>query len=265
MLRLYYAYGSLCPSYGSFKLVIISASHQDVIELGKKIAEHFDVTKHLGDQEKMSEMVSHFREVGGQVTFAKYSNANNKKLLANAFAHYPKAWAEYLGNRQVLTRKFDRGYFAPGALTPSARYYDTRLADFQYGYVSIAMEGMRKTTPYHEIGHLVQWANPEVVRIEKEWVDRRTQNDEYVTMDQAIGTKKPMYDRNEVTKPDAFVSPYVGKYYDNFTEVLSTGLEGLFVDERYFKKYDRHGKKVWSTLDEDPEMLHLTLGLLVKG
>ena len=235
-----------------------------MIELGKKIAKHFDVTKHLGDQAKISEIVSHFREVGGQVTFAKYSNANNKKLLADAFAHYPKAWAEYLGHCQLLTRKVERGYFAPGAMKPAGQYYDTRLDNFRDGYISIAMSGMRKTTPYHKIGHLVQWANPEVVRIEKEWVDRRTQNDEYVTMDQALGTEG-MYDRDEVTKPDAFVSPYVGKYYDNSTEVLSMGLEGLFVNEGYFKKLDRYEKKVWSSLDEDPEMLHLTLGLLVKG
>ena len=58
-------------------------------------------------------------------------------------------------------------FFIRGAVNSKGNAYDTKYLDYKDGYLTIATEGTRKVTPYHEIGHLIEWANPNVLRIEK--------------------------------------------------------------------------------------------------
>lgn len=248
------------------------ASANDIIELGSQINKQFKVSEHLGDKEKLKEIFSHFREIGGIVpkeTWAKGTNRTVKAQLEEAFSYYPKDWAlipkEH--GRQLLARKYDRGFFARGATTPSGLYYDTKYDNYESGFLTIVTNGVRKTTPYHEIGHMVEWANPDLVRIEKEWVEQRTQGEKFVRLSDIF--KDPRYHETEITRPDDFISPYIGKHYDESAEVLTMGLQGIFVPESKFTKSidikDRKRVEVHQTVLNDPEFLNLIIGLIVKG
>lgn len=245
------------------------ASANDIIKLGSQINKQFKVSEHLGDKEKLKEIFSHFREISGIVpkeTWAKGTNRVVKAQLEEAFSYYPKDWAlipkEH--GRQLLARKYDRGFFARGATTPSGLYYDTKYDNYESGFLTIVTDGVRKTTPYHEIGHMVEWANPDLVRIEKEWVARRTQGENYTRLKDIFPNLD--YESDEITKKDDFVDPYIGKEYDNAAEVLTIGLQGMFVpEERFLKSWSRETGYVEKTILDDPEFLDLIIGLIVKG
>ena len=100
--------------------------------------------------------------------------------------------------------------------------------------------GSRGTTA-HELGHWLEYRNPKVAFIGQEFLRRRTQGEDPVTL-RSLGNKprwegkRPPggYDHfraNEYTQPDDFFTAYVGKAYDDYhTEVVSTGLEHFMVD-----------------------------------
>ncbi len=195
------------------KLDMTRAKPSDIIELGKRVNYHFKVSEHIGDKEKLKEIFSHFREIGGEVpkaSWAKGSTTAIKNQLNEAFSYYPKEWSEIplVNNKQLNARKGSRGFFAEGAISGSRRWV-TSLPNFQTDYLTIVTDGFRKTTPYHEIGHLVEWNNPDLVRIEKEWVDSRTVGEKSTKLKSIF--PKMNYRPSEVTKKDHFVSPYIGK------------------------------------------------------
>lgn len=78
------------------------------------------------------------------------------------------------------------------------------------------------------------------------------------------------YTDEEVVLKDDFINPYLGKLYDNATEVLSVGLESIFEPgEGHVKRFtrDKNGQRkiVYGKIQDDEEYLHLILGLLIKG
>lgn len=211
-----------------------------------------DVSEHIGDKEKLKEIFSNFREIGGEIpknTWAKGSSKLVKDQLQEAFQNYPTEWAavpDGIGKKlKAIKRK--RGYFDG---------YDEDLV--------IATNGTRKTTPYHEIGHMIELVNPDLVRLEKAWVDKRTANEAEVRLKDIFPSSN--YGIGEVTKKDDFISPYIGKYYSDAAEVFTMGLQGIFVpEERFAKSFD---KKTWKydykTINDDPEFLNFIIGLFVK-
>lgn len=97
--------------------------------------------------------------------------------MAHGHTRYPKAWADYLrdSGRQIYTKKVRRGFFCSGSVKPSGKYYESNFDDFRDKYVSIHMSGNLRTTPYHEIEHMVEFFNPNALRISKEFIKARTQ------------------------------------------------------------------------------------------
>lgn len=189
-------------------------------------------------------------------------------MLGEAFSYYPKAWADYLRNsgRQIYTKKVRRGFFCSGAVKPSGKYYEYNFDDFRDKYVSIHMSGDRRTTPYHEIGHMVEFFNPNALRISKEFIKARTQGEKAVPLRDLFPSSG--YGRQEVTKPDDFISPYIGKEYDDATEVLSMGLEQIFEPTDMLKRVglaDGHYERKYATIKEDEEYLYLIIGLILKA
>lgn len=76
------------------------------------------------------------------------------------------------------------------------------------------------------------------------------------------------YGFQEVTKPDDFISPYIGKEYDDATEVLSMGLEQIFEPTDMLKRVERvdgHYERKNATIKEDEEYLYLIVGLILKA
>lgn len=252
------------------KIDLRTATSNDIIEIGKQVSNHFDIVNHIGDKDKLKSIFSNFREMGGSVSndsWAKGSSKVVKDGLEEAFSYYPKEWSKIpeKHNKKILARKSGRGFFIRGAVNSKGNAYDTKYLDYKDGYLTIATEGTRDVTPYHEIGHLIEWANPNVLRIEKEWVNNRTAGEHPISLKKIFPNFK--YRITEVTKKDSFISPYIGKEYSNATEVLSMGLQGLFEpSEKFIQSVNfATNELVLKTIKDDLDFLHLTVGLILKG
>lgn len=248
-----------------------TAPPDDIIKLGKAFNYRYDVAGNIGNKEKLKELFANHREMSGVVPNNRWAKGSNKvirKQLEEAFSYYPKDWADTLNGsgRQMLARKHPkRGFFSEGAAKASGREYDVKYDNYLDGYLTIVSTGVRKTTPYHEIGHMVEFFNKNLVRIEKEWVDQRTK-DEKPTRLLDIFPNLP-YGPYEVVKKDNFVDPYIGKYYDDAAEVFIMGIQGLFESsEPYRKKWDiKNHKYTEKSIVDDSEYLNLIIGLSLKG
>lgn len=237
-------------------LDMTKAKPSDIIELGRRVNYYFNVSDNLGNKKELKEIFSNFREMGGVVPTKSWTNDTSdivKQQLEKAFSFYPKKWAMIpMDNGKMIKAALNtRGYFrAP------QNYNDP---------IIIAATGTRATTSFHEIGHMVEWNNPEILRIEKEWIDSRTVGEDYTRLNE-IFPKSDFYDY-EVTKKDNFISPYIGKQYDNATEVLSMGLQGIFeTSEDFIKEYDKKNNRyIRKTIKDDEEFLNFTIGLILKG
>ena len=225
-----------------------TATPDDIIKLGKAFNYRYDVAGNIGNKEKLKEMFANHREMGGVVPnnrWAKGSNRDIRQQLEEAFSYYPKEWSDMLigSGRPMLARKHPkRGFFSEGAAKVNGREYDTKYDNYRDGYLTITATGVRKTTPYHEIGHMVEFFNKNLVRIEKEWVDQRTKGE----------------------KPTRLLD--IGKYYDNAAEVFTMGLESIFEPGMgQVQKRNKNGDQVYKKITDDPEYLNLILGLLLKG
>ncbi|MFA6718615.1 MAG: hypothetical protein WCS15_06015, partial [Prevotella sp.] len=137
---------------------------------------------------------------------------------------------------------------------PGAKYGDG---------VSIYSSGVRETTPYHEIGHMVDHFNPDLVRIEKEFVASRTKGEDATRLNNIFPGFG--YRLSETTKKDDFINPYIGKEYKNATEVLSIGLESVFEPGKGQLKSVTNGDYVYKLITDDPEYFNLIIGLILKG
>ena len=250
---------------------LANCSFRDIIEIGKDVCEAFDVEANIGNKSELKIIFSNFRDMGSQVPesmWAKGSNTANKKMLNEAFSYYPREWADYLRktNRQLYTTKIKRGFFQSGAVMGNGKYYNTKLPNYRDGYVTIHMDGVRKTTPYHEIGHMVEFFNSNALRISKQFLAMRTRGESLVSLKKIFPTFN--YRQDEMTKPDDFISPYIGKEYSDASEVLSMGLEQIFEPTRRLKKIrivNGQQQREYATIRDDKEYLYLIVGLLLKA
>lgn len=250
---------------------IKNCSKGDIINIGRKVCEQFDIKNKIGDKEALKEIFSNFREMGGKLSseqWAKGSNKITKQQLSEAFSYYPKDWVNYLtdSGKKLYTLITNRGFFNEGAVMANGKYYATKFPDYKTGYVSIHMNGMRKTTPYHEIGHYVEYFNKNALRISKEFLKDRTKDEKSVLLREILFNSR--YKKDETTKPDDFISPYIGKDYPDASEVLSVGLELVFEPTKQLKKVELINgeyKPIYATIKDDIEFLYLIIGLILKA
>ena len=250
---------------------IKSCTKDDIINIGRNVCEQFDIKNKIGDKKALKEVFSNFREMGGKLSseqWAKGSNKITKQQLSEAFSYYPKDWVNYLtdSGKKLYTLITNRGFFNEGAVMANGKYYATKFPDYKTGYVSIHMNGMRKTTPYHEIGHYVEYFNKDALRISKEFLKARTKDEKPIKLKNLFPNVD--YDNKETTKPDNFISPYIGKEYTDASEVLSMGLQAIFEPTEIIKKIefiDNNYKKIYATIEDDIEFLHLIVGLILKA
>lgn len=97
----------------------------------------------------------------------------------------------------------------------------------------------------HELGHWLESnskGNTGLARKTYSYWKGRTKNQRYKSMRELTGNKS--YDINEKTKPDSFMSPYMGKIYQSGgagntrTEIISMGVEYMAKDPITFAKKD---------------------------
>ena len=250
---------------------IKSCTKDDIINIGRNVCEQFDIKNKIGDKKALKEVFSNFREMGGKLSseqWAKGSNKITKQQLSEAFSYYPKDWVNYLtdSGKKLYTLITNRGFFNEGAVMANGKYYATKFPDYKTGYVSIHMNGMRKTTPYHEIGHYVEYFNKNALRISKEFLKDRTKDEKSVLLREILFNSR--YKKDETTKPDDFISPYIGKDYPDASEVLSVGLELVFEPTKQLKKVELINgeyKPIYATIKDDIEFLYLIIGLILKA
>jgi len=98
----------------------------------------------------------------------------------------------------------------------------------------------RKTsvrTLVHEFGHFIEHYSPVPFAHAVAFLRSRTQGEKLVSLSAATGNSG--YRPNEQTRPDRFLSAYVGKHYAHgSTEVLSMGLEYLYAEPLWFATQD---------------------------
>lgn len=249
-----------------------TCTKDDIINIGTEVCNRFNIIDNIGNKEKLKEIFSNFREMGGEVgknQWAKGCNTITKQQLSEAFSYYPKDWAEYLikNNKKLYTSITpDRGFFTKGAVTLSGRYYATKFENYKEDYISIHMTGQRKQTPYHELGHYVEFFNKDVLRISKEFIKSRTKNENYMKLADLFPGFG--FGNKEIVKPDNFITPYIGKEYEEASEVLSMGLEALYEPSQILKKIEVINGKyqiIYAKIEDDIEFLYLIVGLILKA
>lgn len=254
------------------KIDLKTCTKDDIINIGTEVCNRFNIIDNIGNKEKLKEIFSNFREMGGQVgknQWAKGSNTITKQQLSEAFSYYSKDWAEYLikNNKKLYTSITpDRGFFTKGAVTPNGRYYATKFENYKEDYISIHMTGQRKQTPYHELGHYVEFFNKDVLRISKEFIKSRTKNENYMKLADLFPGFG--FGNKEIVKPDNFITPYIGKEYEEASEVLSMGLEALYEPSQILKKIEVINGKyqiIYAKIEDDIEFLYLIVGLILKA
>lgn len=98
-----------------------------------------------------------------------------------------------------------------------------------------------RRTIAHEISHSLEMSNPDNLRAANEFLDYRTPGEKLVRLKKL----RPNYSyrSDELTRPDKFADPYVGKAYgppgnQEATEVISMGIEQMFADPLRFAEAD---------------------------
>lgn len=90
-------------------------------------------------------------------------------------------------------------------------------------------------TVVHELGHVLEHHNPQIQQAAFDFLNRRTRGETPVPLKKY----SDFYGDDEMTTPDNFTSPYVGKRYQHkSTEVVSMGLEYMYADPVQFAKDD---------------------------
>jgi len=151
-----------------------------------------------------------------------------------------------LGGDPALARTWQRGMdefnklvSADVAPAQQARFIDTTNKRSSYNPDSkfVRMNtGADESTVVHEMGHWLEDHNPDLHRKVVAFYERRTQG-------YALEWMGPGFDRDELTRKDKFLDPYIGKEYvegsDRYaTEILSKGLEYFYGQAAHLAKDD---------------------------
>ena len=185
----------------------------------------------------MQKVLSQFRPMGtphgssAQVYLPDPSQSGTSRVIRainDAQAHLPTDWVLASEKRPIVPECVERGYF-----------YNTGGADI----IALNRKADRmQACSYHELGHRFEHMYPEILKLEKQFYDRRTAGESL----QHLG---PGYDESEKSRFDHFVSAYMGKDYGGQAyELLSMGMESV-----YCKSYN---------LAMDPEYENFILGIL---
>lgn len=134
-------------------------------------------------------------------------------------------------------------------------------------------ESTNTKTVVHELAHHLEYQDPGARRLAIEFLNKRTKGQTVKTMSQATGISA--YDKSEVTIPDKFIDPYVGKIYDiragisygagqknekyNYdekyirsTEVISMGFDQMWHDpETFYRKDPEHFEVIYRIMVGD--------------
>lgn len=116
--------------------------------------------------------------------------------------------------------------------------FDKAMLGYQIkggGMIKLSKNAHRSTM-LHEMGHWLEDHDPEVRRKAAAFLASRTRGESVQKM--ADLRPRSNYKPYEVTKPDEFMSPYMGKQYAGATEIISMGIEYILTKPVRFAKED---------------------------
>ena len=238
-----------------------TATKDDIIGLGSLVNQKHDIISILGDKQKLKEVLGKYRPIGGTIdksTWVKGSKRSAKNRLSEVFEYYPTKWTEMVNDYKhgLYVGENKRGFFTEMPVTASLRYRDDK------GMTIFLSDSY--TVKWHEVGHMMEFLDPNIVRLEKEFLEYRTKGESNAKLADLF--KGWGYKQDEVTKVDNFASPYMGKQYENNTEILSMGLEGIFQpDSNGFINSADGRHRVYKKLSDDQEYIDFVIGILLKG
>jgi len=159
--------------------------------------------------------------------------------------------AEYIGNTQGFLAKahvdegltFTRKLVGAKNNTKIGKRNVTFKDDTARAYATkteVHLSKMSDTrTVIHEMGHIFESWDESIAKKAQAFLEERTKNDKL----EKLNSVNSAYDASEVFKRDKFIDPYMGKFYLKWgkmyaTEIVSMGIEQLYVDPLGFAKAD---------------------------
>jgi SPP1 gp7 family putative phage head morphogenesis protein len=193
------------------------ANEQEAIELGgllldKAVKENRDIFAVMGDYRKFGSIEPH--------EFVKGSAKINITRITDAQKYYPEDWLlrsiQGAKDDGLKTTKAARGYYS------SSRVWDKNRGK----YIPVICLDERQFCEVHEMAHRMEHMVPEIIKIEKEFYDRRTKDEKTIRINSLKGYGR--YGSKEKTRLDKFADPYMGKDYGGSAyEILSMGVENF--------------------------------------
>lgn len=178
-----------------------------------------DLFQKYNSTEMMKTILSQYRDIGPESStdIQPYQRSvwdlGSAKVISaiNIVRQYiPTDWVKKSNEKPISVKHVSRGYFLSG-----------NSSDI------VALSGGRehmKSCAFHEMGHRFESLYPEILMIEKQFYERRTNGEPLSWLGGA-------YDKSEVARFDHFISAYMGKDYGGKGyELLSMGMEGVFCE-----------------------------------
>lgn len=184
---------------------------------------------------EMKDAIAEVRSVGTNRDIKDYIVQENKghktkektEIVQKALRDYPTEWLDRMHE-----------YRENNGMGPIKVKYDSERGVYMHSvsWLLVSNRGGDGTlTAYHELAHAMEDHIPDIVDAEKAFYERRTAGEEAKWLGKG-------YTRNETTKKDNFIDPYMGKDYGGHNyELCSMGFEKYFVeplelfqDEDYF-------------------------------
>lgn len=155
-------------------------------------------------------------------THLRVKNPADVKWIVGRNAKIPATWQEGLEGFNELV---DSGLIREGGVEVKAK---AGRAYYSHDKIVRVQKNEDTRTVVHELGHWLEHTNPEMHDKILEFYDRRTAGEELKWLGKG-------YSRDEKTRRDKFISPYMGKEYmrkgvRDATEILSMGLEYMHAD-----------------------------------
>lgn len=179
-------------------------------------------------------MIDKVRGTGG--TFENYtakSRSTTIDRINSVLDYLPSSWADTLNEKQILGRVLsERSYFTRGNIANEERLItgvkSPSIQNYEYTYGSITLqEDGRKGVAIHELMHMLEDRNENILALEKQFYEKRTAGEELQRLRDVTGNKG--YREDELTRVDDFIDEYMGKDYGGRSyELLSMGMERLY-------------------------------------
>lgn len=189
---------------------------------------------------EIKEFLSEYRTMGFQDLDIKGHLTNPRayasKTIQEAYEYLPNDWINDSINHGTLTSKrVKRGYY--------------RHSSGDGSELALSGEGFnRLSTAIHELIHRAEYTVDGILDAEKAFYALRTKGEKPVKLKDILPGN---YRNDEITRLDDFLSPYMGKDYDeNAYELLTMGVQMLYTEPEKLRK--------------DKEMLEWVIDMLVN-